>query len=266
MTAKELLDGGDLKGAIQLTAMAVKTDPSDWRQRTFLFELLCFTEDLDRAQLQLAVIALQSVQSEIGVQVYRNNLKAERERRRLFADGLQPHFLSEPPAYVDLLLQAINRVREENFAEARALLDRAEEERPALAGKLNDQPFADFRDFNDFIGPVLEVIFRDQYTWLPFEQVKRIEMSAPKQLRDMAWMPARVEARDGTIGEVFIPVPYAHTCEHPDDKIRLGRMTDWIKLADDLYVPVGPRLFLVDDYDRAMLEVKSIEFDSPGGV
>lgn len=260
-TAKERLDSGDLFGAIHSTTLAVKADPNNWQQRTFLFELLCFTGDLERAQLQLDVLALQSVQSEIGVQAYRNNLKAERERRRLFSDGLQPHFLCEPPAYVDRLLEAINRTREGNFAEARALLDRVEEERPALAGKLNDQPFADFRDFNDFTAPVLEVIFRDQYTWLPFEQLKRIEMSAPKQLRDMVWMPARIEARDGTIGEVFIPALYAHTADHPDDKIRLGRMTDWMKLADDLYMPVGLRLFLIDDYDRAMLEVRSVEFN-----
>ena len=56
---------------------------------------------------------------------------AERERRRLFEEGVQPHFLKEPPAYVDMHVAAINQMREGKLSEARATLDRAEEERPS---------------------------------------------------------------------------------------------------------------------------------------
>lgn len=260
--AKALLDAGDLKGATEQLISDVKANPTDTTLRTFLFELLCFAGEWERAEKQLDVIGHQSMQTAIGVQAYRNNIKAERDRQRLFADGLQPHFLSEPPSYVDLLLAAVNRLREGNFAEAREQLDKAEEERPALSGKLNgDRPFADFRDYNDATGSVLELIVKDQYTWLPFEQISRVEIAEPKNLRDLLWANARIESRDGTMGEVFLPTLYAGSQQHENDQIKLGRMTDWRETSEDIYTGIGMRLFLVDDEDKALLQVRSIEFD-----
>lgn len=263
VTAKSLYEAGELQAAIEEVTRAVKASPNDAQQRIFLFELLCFVGEFDRAERQLDVVGHQSPTAELGVQVYRHNIKAERDRRRLFTDGLHPYFMSEPPLYVELHLDAINRMREGNFAEARQLLDRAEEQRPALAGSVNGKPFLDFRDYNDITGSVLELIVQDHYTWLPFEQIKRLEIGAPKQLRDLMWTAARVESTDGTIGEVFIPTLYSGSSEHPNNQVRLGRMTDWQKVADGLFLPAGLRLFLVDDEDRAMLEVREIEF-APG--
>jgi type VI secretion system protein ImpE len=263
-TPKQRLDAGDLDGAIDMATNQVRTNPLDSQQRTLLFELLCFAGEFERAERQLDVIGSQDVKAEIGVQVYRNNIAAERERQRLFSEGLQPHFLVEPPAYVDTHLGAINRRREGNLAEARALLDRAEEERPALTGSLNGRPFQDFRDYDDFVGPVLELIVRNEYVWLPFEQIKRIELNPPKHLRDLMWASARIEAADGTIGEVYIPALYVNSGRHEDNQVRLGRMTDWKQLGEDLYVGAGQRLFLVDGEDKALLEVRAIEFNSAG--
>ena len=90
-------------------------------------------------------------------------------------------------------------------AEARASLDRAEEERPATAGKLNGEDFQDFRDYDDRLGGVIELIVKDKYVWLPIEQIRHLEISPPKQLRDMLWANARVEALDGTeIGRAHV--------------------------------------------------------------
>jgi type VI secretion system protein ImpE len=261
-TAKELLDAGDLRSAIEVLTRQVRSNPSDVRQRTFLFELLCFAGDFDRAERQLDVIGQQSATAELGVQVYRNNIKAERDRGRLFTHGLHPHFLLEAPAYIDLHFAAINRVREGNMAEARSLLDKAEEDRPALAGKLNGKQFLDFRDYNDIVGPSLELIVQGSYTWLPFEQMRSIEIAAPKQLRDLMWAPAQIETINGAIGEVFIPALYAGSSDQPNDQVKLGRATEWNDLGGDLYAAAGLRLFLVDDADKALFEAKSIEFDA----
>ncbi|MCI0485338.1 MAG: hypothetical protein L0229_01930 [Blastocatellia bacterium] len=261
-TAKELFDAGDLRGAIEQLSSEVKSAPTDMQRRAFLFELLCFAGDYDRAEKQLDVIGHQSAQAEIGVQVYINNIKAERDRRRLYSDGLRPHFLIEPPAYIALHLDAINRLREGDRVEAREALDLAEERRPAFKGKLDGRQFSDLRDYDDLIGPVLEVIVQDRYTWVPFEQVRQIEISAPRQLRDLLWIPARIEALDGSAGEVFIQALYRDSNGHPDDRVKLGRMTDWTELGDGLYLASGLRLFLVDGEERPILEIRNIEFDA----
>ncbi len=76
--------------------------------------------------------------------------------------------------------------------------------------------------------------------------------------------PARLvvaQATDGTIGEVYIPALYAGSSEHTSDQVRLGRMTDWKRLSDDLSVAVGLRLFLVDGEDKPLYEARSVQFE-----
>jgi len=177
---------------------------------------------------------------------------------------VQPHFLREPPAYVDLHVAALKQMHQGQMAEARATLDRAEEARPAIAGKFDGKDFQDFRDYDDRVGPVLELIVKDKYVWLPFEQISRLEISPPRQLRDMIWASARIEASDGTIGEVYVPTLYPGTSDSEDDQVRLGRMTDWKQVSEDLYSAVGQRLFLVDNEDRSLFEAKQVEFAASG--
>lgn len=260
-TAKELLDAGDLRGAIEQLTGEIKANPTDMRRRTFFFELLAFAGEFDRAEKQLDVIGHQDVKTEIGVATYRNCLKAERDRIRLFRDGLQPHFLTEPPAYIDLHLAAINRLREGNYDEARALLDQAEEQRPALEGTFNGRPFGDLRDADDVLSPVLEVIIKDQYTWLPFEQVASLEIAPPQHLRDLLYTPAKVETVNGSGGEVMLPALYAGSGAHGDDRVRLGRMTEWENLGAVVIRGVGLHLLYVGEEDQALLDVRRIEMN-----
>ena len=262
--AKELFAAGKLNEAIEELLRAVKANPSDAASRTFLFELSCFAGDWERAERQLDVVGHQSAQAELGVMVYRSNIKAEQERRRVFAEGAQPHFLNEPPAYIDLQIEALKQLSQGRNAEARASLDRAEEERPAIVGKLNGQDFQDFRDYDDRLGGVIELIVKDKYVWLPIEQIRHLEISPPKQLRDMLWASARVEALDGTIGEVYVPTLYPNSSDSDNDQARLGRMTDWKQVSEDLYSAVGLRLFLVDGEDKSLFEAQSVDFAQAG--
>ncbi|OLE51433.1 MAG: hypothetical protein AUG51_23350 [Acidobacteria bacterium 13_1_20CM_3_53_8] len=262
--AKELFEAAKLQEAIEQLIGEVKANPADTARRTFLFELLCFAGDWDRAEKQLDVIGHQSAQAEMGVMVYRANIKAERERQRLFNEGVAPHFLKEPPAYVDLHIEAIKQMIEGKAVEARATLDRAEEERPAISGKFDGQEFQDFRDYDDLVAPVLELIVKDKYVWMPFEHIKSLSVAPPKQLRDLIWASASVEALDGTIGEVYVPSLYAGSSQHADDQVRLGRMTDWKQIDVDLYRAAGLRLFLVDDADKSLFEASGVEFNAVG--
>jgi type VI secretion system protein ImpE len=259
-TPRDKFESGDLAAAINDLTREVRANPADVQRRTFLFELLLFAGDLDRAERQLSAIGSQSVQAEVGVQAYLNNIRAERAREKLFSNGLAPHFIQEPPAYVDLHLEAVNRVREGDTAEARRLLDRAEEERPALEGSFNGAPFDDFRDYNDIVSPVLEMFVSEKYTWLPLEQIKQIEFDKPGHLRDLLWATARVETWSGTIGQVFLPALYCGSHQHDDDRVKLGRMTDWKQAGDDLYLAAGLRLFWVGGQEKPFHELRSLEF------
>jgi len=264
--AKELLDAGQLSAAIEQLNQAVRSRPSDPRLRTFLFELLCFAGDYERAERQLDVIGHQSAASEVGVQVYRNILSAEHSRRRLFSDGLRPDFLFDPPPYTHLHLEAINRLRETQQAEAEGLVKQSEDVRPSLKGGIDGQPFTDVRDADDLLGPFLEVIVHSNYVWVPFEQIKHLTISPPKRLRDLLWLPGTLESHFGAVGDVFLPVLYAGSSQHADDRVKLGRMTAWNVLREGLVLGVGQRLFLVDGTERPMLEVREVAFEPLEGT
>jgi type VI secretion system protein ImpE len=260
-TPKQKFEIGDLGGAIETLTGEVKASPADSRRRTFLFELLCFAGEWDRAERQLDVLARESVRTELGVELYRNAIKAERERARVFAEGGRPHFLAEPPAYVGVQLEALDRMVGGATSEARELLDRVEEERPALPCVVNGERHDDLRDADDRLGPVLEIVVGDHYTWLPWEQIKRINVERPARLRDLLWIPTRIESRDGSVGDVFVMALYPESSRSANDEVRLGRMTDWVKVSDELYAGIGLRMLLVGEEDRPMPDVRSMSID-----
>ena len=257
--AKTLLDAGNLNGAVESVLTSVKTNPTDISTRTFLFELSCFAGDWTRAEKQLDVIGHQDANTMIGSLIYRQCLEAERKRQRLFSEGLKPEFLTDPPDYVYGLLTANNRVREGNLAEAREILDKVEEERPAFPGKINGAEVEDFRDYNDLTSCILEVIIKDSYVWVPFDQIEKIELTPPKSLRDLFWIQANLETTNGTNGEVMIPSLYVNTYKNQNDQVRLGRMTDWRELGEDIYMGEGLKLFWIDGSDKPILELKEVE-------
>ena len=257
--AKAQLDAGNLSGAVEAALNVVKAKPTDVSARIFLFELACFAGDWERADKQLDVVGHQENNAMIGSLIYRQTLQAERNRLGLFSDGQKPEFIMSPPDYVIGLLAANNRLREGNLAEAREILDQVEEQRPAFACKINGEAATDFRDYNDLTACVFEVIVKDTYVWLPIEQVEKIEFIAPKSLRDLFWIQAKVETTNGTNGEMFFPALYANSFKSDNDQIRLGRMTDWRDAGNEIFVGEGMRMFWFDGKDKPILEINEIE-------
>jgi type VI secretion system protein ImpE len=259
--AKLKLDSGDLTGAVESALNLVKTNPTNEAARIFLFELSCFAGDWERAEKQLDVIGHQDVNAMIGSKIYQQNLKAERDRINLFEHSSRPETAMALPEYVEDLLKANELLREGKTAEARALFDKVEEERPAFKCSVNGEGFSDFRDYNDPTMCVFEIIIKDTYVWLPFEQVRKIEFLERKSLRDVYWPQAQVELTNGTSGEMFFPALYVNTWKHDDDKVRLGRSVDWRDAGDEIYLGMGAKLFTMDGKDRSILDINTIEFD-----
>ena len=120
----------------------------------------------------------------------------------------------------------------------------------------------DLRDGDDLISPFLEVIIHDTYIWLPFEQIKHLTISPPQHLRDLLWIAAVLESHHGPVGEVFLPVLYAGSSEHADDRLKLGRMTDWQAITEGLVKGVGQHLWFIDEQDRGLLEVRDLTLEA----
>ena len=258
--AKTLLEAGNLKGATEAALAFVKSNPTNPSARIFLFELSIFAGDWERAKRQLDVIGHQDTTAMIGSKILEQCVLAEGKRADFFAKGAKPEFLATPPDYVYGILTANNLVREGNLTKAREILDQVDEQRPDFPCKVNGANGADFRDYNDLTSGVLEVIIKDSYVWVPFEQIEKITFFEPKSLRDRFWRQASLETDNGTNGEVFIPALYNDSWRSGDDAVRLGKAADWRELGEDIYIGEGTKLFAVGGEPKSMFDLQTIEF------
>jgi type VI secretion system protein ImpE len=260
MNASELYKAGKLQEAIAAQTQEVKSNPGDKARRLFLFEMLVFAGDIDRARKQLDVLKFAEMELESAVASYRKLLESEEKRRKLFSQGLKPDFLGETPEHVNLRLEALNRLREKQPAEAAKLLDQAAEKTPVIKGQLNGKPFEGLRDADDFFGGVLEVMAQGNYYWLPLEQIENIAMKPPRYPRDLIWIPARLDLESSS-GEVFLPATYPGTYEQSDDQLKLGRGVDWKGADGEPVQGAGLHMFLAGDADINLLDWRELKID-----
>jgi type VI secretion system protein ImpE len=262
MTAKSLIDAGQLGPAVARLGEDLRARPADRTARTFLFELLCFSNDFDRAERQLDVLGHQDGDL-LGVQVFRSLLAAERTRSRLFDEGLRPRFALAPPPAVELHLEALDLVRQGRQIEAREALDRAGTLQAPLQGTVGEAAFGEFRDADDILAPVLEVITSAGYFWVPWEHIQHLAVSTPRNLRDLLWMPADLATFDGQLGQVFLPNLYPGTGSHPEDRVRLGHTTVWQDRGAGIVRGAGPKIFLAGDDSFTLPELGVVQFSPP---
>lgn len=266
--AKTLLAAGRLAEAIEELNRTVRLSPSDATLRTFLFELLCFQGDLDRAAKQLGVIATQTndMGTGLAVQGYRALLAAEAQRRAVFHGDALPKFITTPGAHVERYLLLLKKLGTAPADEIGAMLEQAEEESPAIGGERGGRPFTSFRDADDRVARVLEVFHGGEYLWVPLDQVIQIDITPPKKLRELMWAQARLQVRGEPAGDVFIPTCYPDSYRHPNDNVKLGRLTEWEALHDRMVLGQGQRVFLIDDEEVALLDLGRATFAAGDGA
>ena len=66
----------------------------------------------------------------------------------------------------------------------------------------------------------------------------------------------------------YLPVLYPDSSRSDDDRVRLGRMTDWRDLGGGLYQGVGQHVFLAGKEEKPLLEIRELLFHEKkkGGV
>jgi type VI secretion system protein ImpE len=264
--AQEHYQAGDLQEAVKAATEDVKEHPNDFARRMLLAELLCISGDLERADKHFDALGHQDPQSIPAVQVLRQLIRAEQARLDFYNSGAVPEFLGLPTPVARLLLQASIELREGNKDEATKLLAQAEEQRPRVTGSCDGKEFEDIRDLDDLNGPIVEVYTSaGKYYWVPFENIESIEFRPRTRPRDLLWRRAHLIVRDGPDGEVYLPALYAGSHKDSDDRVRLGRVTDWKGSEGEPVRGIGQRTWLVGDEARPILEIETIEIDAPAG-
>jgi type VI secretion system protein ImpE len=262
MNAKELLRAGQLAAAIDASVEEVKRRPTDLDAREFLCELLILGGDLERADKHMDVLGHQNPQFMVGVALLRQLVRAEQARQQLFSEGRVPEFLEEPDAGMRAALQASVLLREGDAEQAKRIMDEAEENRAPLVGYVNGNKVDDFRDLDDLLSGVLELLTSNgKYYWIPFKRIKQLEFRPAERTLDLLWRRAHIEVdKDGPSGEVYIPATYVPLDGAVSDEARLGRTTDWVGGEESMTRGIGLRMFLAGEEALPIMDIQELRF------
>lgn len=261
--AGEAFKAGDLAAAIAAAQAAVKAAPRDSDARWILAELMIFTGDAERADRMLDAVVLEEPSP--AVMEFRKLLRAEVIRQQVWGEGRAPKFSGDDatPAQSAAIRAAV-LVRAGAAEEAEVEAKAAEEARPIRSGQAElangtTIDFDDFRDADDLMAPMIEVLTTNgDHILVPVERIVALDFDAPRRPRDLAWRRTNIELTDGTEGVVYIPTIYPGAATQPDP-IRLGRATEWLEEAGPVRGQ-GQRLYLIGDEAVALCDLAAIRF------
>jgi len=255
---EELLRGGQINDAMTQLREKVRARPADAKLRVLLFQLLCVTGEWDRALAQLNVASELDPANLLMAQVCRPAIQCEVFRAEVFSGKRQPLLLGQPTQWVAWIIQA-NVVRAAgDLPQSADLLAKAFEEAPATSGTIGAEKFQWIADADNRLGPMLEAIINGGYYWVPFANIRKIELDAPSDLRDVVWAPARFTWVNGGEAVGLIPARYDQSESSKDSAIQLARRTEWAQLSGDLYRGIGQRIFATDAGEHPILETRLI--------
>lgn len=261
MNAEEALRAGRLDEALALLQQEVRRKPAEAKLRVFLFQLLSVRGEWNRALTQLTVAGELDAGALLMVQTYREALRCEVYRAQVFAGSRTPLALGEPDEWFAPLIQSLSLSAQGHREQAQQLRRQALDAAPASSGSLNGAPFEWIADGDTRLGPCLELIIGGRYYWVPFHRVKSLAIEAPADLRDFVWTPAQIIWSNGGEAVALIPTRYPGSESADDPALRLARRTDWLEQTADSYFGVGQRVFITDNAETALLDVRKIAFE-----
>lgn len=263
MDAKDLIHAGRLAEARQVLVEGLRRSPADAAMRTVLFQVLILFGEWEKALKQAEILAARNVQAEVGAQVYKNLIAAERERSEAQEGVRRPSFLPKTPPYAERYFSALAALAGGDPATAESEFAAAKAMRPDISGVRNGDAFRGFSDTDSRLAFFLEAFVHERYVWIPVESVRELVIEPPASLFDLIWVPGRITAWNGLTLNCFFPVIYPGSNTHPDDRIKMGRMTDWEDAGGGFFRGRGQHVYQVGEADVPILEMGEVLFDPP---
>jgi type VI secretion system protein ImpE len=231
-----LLRDARLDEARTAAAAAVRAKPDDARARLDLADVLIVLGEWDRADNHVDLAGTYDPSRAASLALVRQLIRAAAWRDQTFAERRPPDLVTGPDAGIAAALASL----------AGAPVPAGES--PALVVTVDGQRRDGFRDLDDRMAGVLEVLTGDgRYLWIPLSQIASLRPTRPERLRDLVWRPAAIEIVGGANGIVHIPALYPVVAGEGDATHRLGRATDWIETADGGLRGIGQRGWLAGD-------------------
>jgi type VI secretion system protein ImpE len=260
-TAEAAVKDGNPAEALKHLVAAVKAKPADARLRVFMAQLLCVLGQWERAHTQLNVAAEMLPAAIPMREMVGHALRCELLRAEVFAGKRAPMVFGHPEQWLAMLIESLLQAGQGNEAMSQDLAARAFEEAPATPGKIDGEPFEWIADADSRLGPVLEAFVNGKYYWIPFNNLARISLEVPTDLRDMVWIPAYLTFANGGEVVAYLPARYPGSQASEDGQILLSRKTEWRDIGGERFAGLGQRLWTTSTGDFPLLNARIVELE-----
>lgn len=263
--ADELLREGNLSGARAALVEVVRSQPSSEQGRMFLFQLFAVLGEWDKARNQLQALAQLSPEAQMLSVTYNQAMDAEKQRAAVLAGEADMPLLAGAGGWAEGIARSITLLGRGEVDAAIAARDEAFDNAPDTPGSIDGVKFDWISDADGRFGPTIEAIIAGRYGLVPFSEIAHIKSDGPRDLRDTVWYPVQMALRSGQSVAAFIPARYPGSESDADDKVKLGRVTNWADHpsgnADIGQIGHGQRLWtLSEGDDRGLLDLRALVF------
>ena len=263
------LDDMPLEARLAHIERGIRAQPATATHRWALFQVLCVTGQWTRAIQQLQVYAQLSPNRAQAAQAYRDLIRAERRRAKVFAGRERPSFVVEPPLWVGGLINALRLVADGRVDEADQAREAALDQAPLVNARTSLTRFDWIADSDSRLGPVCEIVTAGHYRWLPFSDIATWQIVWPSNLVDLVWAPCVLTLVDGTAVCGFMPARYpgseaAGGDGAERDALRLGRKTLWHDSGRTGVIASGQKTWATSAGEFGLFELETCEFGASG--
>jgi type VI secretion system protein ImpE len=256
--AEQSLKAGDPAAALAQLQEQVRAKPADPKLRVFLFQLLCVLGHWERALNQLDVASGLDPEAVAMQKTYGDAVRCEAVRDDVFDGKKSPMIFGQPDQWLALLIESLLVAGRGEAGQSQELRARAFDEAPTSQGEIDGRPFAWIADADSRIGPVLEAVINGRYYWVPFSRLNKVDIEPPEDLRDMVWMPARLQFENGGESVALIPTRYPGSEKAGDGLLALARKTVWEEIGPDMHRGLGQRVIATDADETSLMEIRAI--------
>lgn len=235
---------------------ALRKAPTNAKLRVHYAQLCMVMGDWERAVGQLQTAAQITPEAIPMAQAYREAIRCERMRERVFNGELTPFTLGEPGSWLQLLFKSLASAGQGNPEQAAALQAQAFEQAPETAFLIDGQAVQWIADADSRLGPVCEMFLNGNYYWIPFEDIQKLEIDPPSDLRDLVWLPARLTLNNGDQHPVLVPARYPSSHAQNNDALALSSLTEWSAIHQDFWIGKGQRMLVSSNGEHPVLDVR----------
>lgn len=278
----------NLQDALTRLESEVRSQPGSVSHRWTLAEFLCLLGHWERALKQLEVGSKlaenRDTKWQTKAQLLRTLVRAEAQRREVFAGRLLPVPVVDRPQWMEDLARALafHATGDHNQADAlrRAALDQA----PTGAGvcswqseasdtqTLTEHAFQWIADTDSRLGPVFECILGGGYRWLAYADIATLQIEPPSILLDLLWLPVTLRLRHTSEGlpplRGYVPTRYCGTEDigadigsNQRDALLLSRLTRWKDVGETGVFALGQKTLMSSNADIPLMRIRALRMD-----